>query len=334
MKTTWSWSIDSELNRILQAAHNIGNGFYVRQGFHVHSDSHPYAENSVSIPPLPYYTIPGFWQKVRDVDFYTLPATDPHNLTQDLRPLLPELEPPQVEDLKRNWDQNSQSILELIGRELPTTKPLNSLTIYTTKFGTISSFNNSDPTSPEITLFLRQDATIYHLVEGIVSSLLRQTHIDQGFSWQESEAIIDHILTLSQLAILLKQVEPTPFQGTIQSLIPEQGQPNLEFLAQIQAPLQNPHLNIQDERPYINDRPIHHLTAREQKVLLELIKLQGKTLDYDTLSDLVFGADEDSFSLAVLSKVIERLRNKLEKNGVTGSLITTDRARGFFINQS
>lgn len=326
--TSWLWSIESEGNRILQAAHNIGNGFYTQNGFTVTSDQDRYTQSSVNIPLLPYRDIPDFWLKVRDIDFYQLPALDPHHLEKDLVPHLTAYKVPDMAELKGDWEQNNQRVLSALKQNLPTLAFPHKLNIYPTHFGTISSFNHSQ--DGVTTLFLRKDATIYDLVEGVISSLLRPVHIQQGLSWTESEAVIDHILLYSPLSTLLKEIRDIREAGTLPALLQKEGRVSTSFLAQIGAPGQTHSFSTKEEVVLLDGAPLHHLTAREAQVLCKLIELRGQTLTYDNLADLIFES-EDEFSLTTISKTIERLRQHLEQNGVSSSVIKTERGLGYYL---
>ena len=51
-------------------------------------------------------------------------------------------------------------------------------------------------------------------------------------------------------------------------------------------------------------------------------------VEIDKLSDIIFNEGEE-FSLWAIAKVVQRLRDKLEQNGVSGSFIQTLRGQGY-----
>lgn len=321
MKTTWEWSKESEANRILQAAHNIGNGFYSLNNFGVCSSTDPYTPTSVNIPSLNYAAIREFWLRLREVDSTSLPASDPTNLAHDLLPHLDDCSQPDMTALQTLWDQHADQLIDLVQDALPRLQLPDHLVIYLTRFGTIGSFGNyNQATEDHLTIFLRQDASLDNLVYCLLAALLRPIHKQDGLTWSESQAILDHLISQSQLGKYLDTISPRNPTQLVTALRQRSRLPtsSKNFLQQIGAPQTD------------LSQPLHNLTAREQKILNRLIELQGKTLIYDDLADLIFD-DEEGYSLTVMGKVIERLRAKLEQNGITGSVVATDRARGYYL---
>lgn len=58
-----------------------------------------------------------------------------------------------------------------------------------------------------------------------------------------------------------------------------------------------------------------------------MIEKSNTIVTIDELADLLFANDEE-FSLAAIAKTIQRLRDKLEQNGVSASFIQTLRGQG------
>jgi DNA-binding response OmpR family regulator len=73
-----------------------------------------------------------------------------------------------------------------------------------------------------------------------------------------------------------------------------------------------------------------NLNPKEKKVMYELIKNSNNIVKFDIIADILF-EDSNSFSLFAQAKVIQRLREKLEKNGVSGSFIQTIRGKGYLL---
>ena len=72
------------------------------------------------------------------------------------------------------------------------------------------------------------------------------------------------------------------------------------------------------------------MNTKEKKVMYELIKNSNNIVRFDTISDILF-EDSENFSLFAQAKVIQRLREKLEKNGISGSFIQTVRGKGYLL---
>lgn len=61
-----------------------------------------------------------------------------------------------------------------------------------------------------------------------------------------------------------------------------------------------------------------------------LIKNSNNVVSFDQISDIIF-VNEEKFSLFALAKFIQRLREKLEMNGISGSFIQTLRGKGYLL---
>jgi len=82
--------------------------------------------------------------------------------------------------------------------------------------------------------------------------------------------------------------------------------------------------------PEIHKKPIKNLSAKEKIVLRLLIQKSGKVVTFDELGEAIFSKESD-FSLYAITKTIERLRNKLEQNKISGSYIQTLRGYGYIL---
>jgi DNA-binding response OmpR family regulator len=61
-----------------------------------------------------------------------------------------------------------------------------------------------------------------------------------------------------------------------------------------------------------------------------LIENSNSFVSFDAIADNFSDSDEN-FSLYAISKTIQRLRNKLETNGISGSYIQTLRGQGYLL---
>ena len=75
---------------------------------------------------------------------------------------------------------------------------------------------------------------------------------------------------------------------------------------------------------------MENLSPTEKIILRLLIQKAGGVVTFDEFGNELFG-DENDFSLYAISKNIERLRNKLEANGISGSYIQTLRSKGYVL---
>ena len=82
--------------------------------------------------------------------------------------------------------------------------------------------------------------------------------------------------------------------------------------------------------PELFGKPIENLTNTEKKVLLNLTKNSNTVTQVDDLGNIIFDTEEN-FSLYAIAKTIQRLRDKLEENGISGSYIQTLRGKGYVL---
>jgi hypothetical protein len=102
------------------------------------------------------------------------------------------------------------------------------------------------------------------------------------------------------------------------------------FLTELGAPIFEQPFAIVDSRVNFLGRQINQLTLREHEVLRLLVQQAPKTVNLDSLAELIFDHDEQ-YSLYTIAKVIERLRKKLDAQGISSSYLTTARNQGYFL---
>ncbi|EKD62494.1 MAG: hypothetical protein ACD_52C00144G0002 [uncultured bacterium] len=62
-----------------------------------------------------------------------------------------------------------------------------------------------------------------------------------------------------------------------------------------------------------------------------MINKRNQLITVDEVANILFKDDENAFSLQAIAKAIQRLRDKLEENGVSGSFIQTRRGQGYIL---
>jgi DNA-binding response OmpR family regulator len=185
-----------------------------------------------------------------------------------------------------------------------------------TAFGTGCSFNQQRKPGDPIIIWIRHDKDVAEIVEAIITSLTRADIYEKlGGLWQESEIIVDWLMKFSPLSKLLPQA-PTTIKATrtVQNatLLTE----SEKFMRRIGAPI----ISLSQ----VNTS----LFSESEKELYELLRSKSpNVVTFDELSK----ADPNNFSLYAVSKSIQRLRDKLEKSGVSGSYIQTKRGEGYLL---
>lgn len=333
MKTVWEYSLQTEALRLLHSAHQIAVGFYKLNGFTpLPSLKNLKSDRVVSFPALPYSTIPRFWDQARKIDVSTLPISADPQLVAQIIPLLSALKlaPPHMTHVKKLWQTHQAKILRQIFDLVPAKKgQVSQILIMPTSFGTGGSFSIHRQPGDPVIIWLRADKGVAEIVEAILTSLTRHSvYSELGGLWQESEIIVDWLLSFSPLGKLLKKldidVSSTLTIKTTRSvqnadLVQESG----TFLQSIGAPV----IDISS----LKNVPVNNMTHREREIFNLLLLRSPKLVTVDEIAEILFANNPEAFSLYAISKSIQRLRDKLEKNGVSGSYIQTKRGEGYLL---
>ncbi len=336
--TTWEFSLETEAKRILHTAHQTYVGFYKNNGFIVLPKTlASHQTNLVVLPEIDYNSIPKFWKKVSAIDIYAYPMIIDPKLVSDFKSLLLKykIETPNYLHTKEVWNKTEKEIIETIYDLLPEKRSqIKKIIIYPTRSGTTCSFDWDNKGT--FSIFLREDQGIHAIVEAIVTSLTRQDIFQKlDGIWQESEIITDFLVTQTKLAKVLQKHEkkekyiPT-IKGTRVKDVGNLQKLSNEYYRKLNIPNFDKPFNLNGLTPEINKKPIINLTPNEKQVMYLLIKNSNNIVSFDQISDVIFKTD-DNFSLFALAKFIQRLREKLEKNGVSGSFIQTIRSKGYLL---
>lgn len=331
MKTTWQYSPKIEASRLLHTARQIANHFYRINGFVVlpHWQKH-LPENAVIFPHLAYHTLPRFWDKVKRLPIDQLPVTAPPQLISGLADLLTSTQPPpHTQSLKNQWQTAQAPLMTAITAVIPQAKTITDLVIMPSQYGPIMSFSRYH--QHRIALHLRiPDGTIGNIAEGVLSSLTRN-HVIHHLSgtWSEAEVVPDWLLTQSVLADTIARFD-ADYQPTLLATRGRQASKYLsqsnQYLRQLGLKLDAPLLEIVGNHIHYQNRPLKNLTPLQTTILKQLIRRQR--LSSDELGNIMF-TDKNAYSLYAMAKCIQRLRAKLESNGLTGSYLQTVRGFGY-----
>lgn len=324
---------------MIHCAHQIIVGFYKTNNFIV-LPHNPNIDNVhiVTFPILPFHKISRFWEQVKRVNIFNLPIVVPPELIGLVANLIQteNIAPPQFEKIKVLWQKAEKSVLTEIYKIIPTKKNLiKKITIHPTSFGTSCSFNWIDRKG-EIIIYLREDQGIHTITEAIISSLTRNDIYEKlGGLWQESEIITDFLITETSIAKVLQKHEPSEsYIPTLKGVRVKQQakllQKSDEYYKKLGIPSFEKPFGYNGLIPELFGKPIKNLTETEKKVLLSLIRNSNAVTEIDDIGSVIFKS-EDNFSLYAISKTIQRLRDKLEANGISGSYIQTLRGKGYVL---
>lgn len=337
MKTTWSWSAETEANRIINTAKSIASGF-----FHFHhfyplpwQPGKTYLPQGVYLPRLNYLDYPQFWRHCQQFNTKTL-IVEPQLyslqtfLVQEITKL--GLTSPDYSQLKKDWERLSPRFNALVKNLLPYAPSIANLEIHPSYFGTMGSFNLLQKEENTVIVELRVDAQLSKIAECILTSITRPyLYAKHSSTWEESEFLVDYLLQETALAKLF----PVPHLGTLvhlRSYVPARViSDSSDFLAQIHAPTPTKQsFSLRKQKIYFGPHQVVGLSAREYLVLAKLIEKSPLPITIDELADLIF-TDPNKFTLAGITKFVERLRHKLESIGISRYYLATASGVGYYL---
>jgi len=341
LKTVWEYSLKTEAERLLHTAHQIAVGFYKVNNFVVLPYGPDYKNNSIiTFPNLPYHKISRFWEKVKKVNVDQIPVVSPNGLVEETIKLLKEasLKEPDINEARKIWGKAQNELIDKIYEVIPSKKnAISGIVIYPTKFGTNTSFNRPYKYPASIQMYLREGENIYTIAEAILTSLTRHDVYERlGGVWQESELLVDWLVEFSSIAEILKKYDPKGFHhATIKYTRIKQRagltQKSKEFYKSLGISYMERVFDLKNDELVIQGSSLANLSNREKEILTLMIRRGSKLTTIDELAEILFKGDEDTFSLQAIAKTIQRLRDKLESNGISGSFIQTKRGEGYLL---
>lgn len=341
MKIVWEYSVETEAKRVLHTAHQIAVGFYRLNGFYVlpySPKNKDFGGNLVYFPDLPYHKIKRFWEEVKRIDIRQIPIKADPKLISATENLIKENPLPRPDVRKNNGlKKMAKSLLTEAGKTIPFTKnAITKITIYPTTLGTKCSFNTPHKFPADIYIYLRNDQDIYSgLAEAILTAITRENAYHLGGNWQESEFLVDWLISESSIGKIIGKYHPKKFfSPTIKSVHAKQSAKILEaseaFYRKLGIPTLTKPFSLNGLTPEINQKPVENLSPKEKIFLRKLIENANQVVTFDEIANSAFTGDDD-FSLYAISKTTERLRNKLEANGISSSYIQTLRGKGYVL---
>lgn len=326
MKINWNYSLETEAERIVHTARQMIVGFYRLNGFNVL----PYQEeNSVYLPELEYNKIPRFWEKMKKIDVYHLPIVVEEEIVEWLVAMLQEKKynAPNISLTNEVWDKLEEEFFKSLGEVILGAKNLiKSITVHPTLFGTKMSFNVLDSDRNDLIVYLRDDQDVtYGLAEAILSAVTRDSfYKNLEGSWQESEILVDWLISESSIGrIINKYHDLENFRPTIKGT-------RMKQQARMLKESEDYYRKLGIVNVDLPNRKVEGMTTRES-LIFDLLKQNINTVvSFDEIAKLMSGT-EDDFSLYAISKIIQRIRDKMEMNGISGSFVQTMRGKGYML---
>lgn len=336
IKTNWIYSTEYEAKRLIETSYLTANGFYKSGGFLVLNKLH---KDHVFLPYISNKSIESYWKRVFDVKYKSFPI-----VVKDKK-LLKEVtnwvekkytNVPNVSKIQRLWevigDHVIKETLDIINLPEHSIKEIN---IYISNFGTGCTFSITKNLPSSVDIYLRHDQDLNKLVYALISSLTRNNVLTkyQG-EWEHSQFLAEWLISETRIGKLLESVGvENEFRSTLKNIkkvqSSELSRESEKYYKKLKL-ASDYNFEVKDNSVIVNDKELDHLVSREKELMKLLLKNKNRPVDIDSISEVLF-KNEDEFSLYAVSKAMQRLRNKLEKNNVSPNFIQTVRNQGFMI---
>jgi DNA-binding response OmpR family regulator len=149
------------------------------------------------------------------------------------------------------------------------------------------------------------------------------------YSWDEIEAVIDHLLSETSLSAGLPHPHPT-LKNLRADQLARYRLTSTQYLENLGI---NTVLKLKKDNGQYNygDTAITNLTKKEEMLLDLLFAKQGLTVSYEEIASVLWPKD-DNWSLYALAKEIQRLRDKIKISGINTRLILAHRKLGYSLS--
>ncbi len=331
MKTTFVKNRRTETERVLHACLQTSLGFYRDKKFVVLPSLIKGSPASVFLPPLAYQEYPHFWQEVRKIKL-NFPIKAPPQLFNFIANQLEEEKINNHQPLRRfekEWGKVEKKFWSAVKVLMPRlNQVITGLEVRVTGYGSISSYQFVDNWGKQPRIFyLRQDATIGHLAEAILTSLLYTLGNKYQMSWETQETMVDYFLTQTTLAKIFGNYRPT--LSSLKKVAPKLKHQSDAYLASLGLEI-GQSLRLKNKQIYLGEKNIDaRFTKSEHRILSYFLTHQNRVIDRFSLSDILW-QDDDKFSLWALHKQVQRLSYKLRRLN-TKQILKPIRGRGYIL---
>lgn len=334
----------SEYKRLIFICVQIFRGFYQTKRFYLTYELLRFEPRQVYIPQFDFKKYPNFWKRIENLhkEYHN---EDINKFAKDLYDSeieIPSLTEKELNDFKKKISLFSNKIFkdlvlifpQLQGKEIE-------ITVNPTLYGTNGSFSKAiikkDKVLIDVTL--RFDKEIDYLLEIVLSSLvwaIKYDYTKKIVSWQETWEINESIIDFFLQKTLLKKYAPK-YIGTLEIVEnPETYYLDLidkskKIFEELGYPI-NSFIEFKDQYIYLNGEEVKQgFSEQEKKVIKCLTENKGRLITNDELEDLLWGDNYDKHSLWALAKTMQRIRDKIKKNGIASEIIQTVRGKGYLI---
>lgn len=317
-----------QANYLCFLASQIQEGVYQKHGFAVlpYPANHPQA---VYFPDFPYSL--KFWKSIKRSPHQSVARLFPKEARNEIGGFIPMVN---KISLPLGWTKIGKPLISILKEMHLFQEELGkivSITVLLTPYGTAGSFHYLSKKSGKIELFIthRQTNPLSLLAKTLILSLfLIQNPRYAWEKWQEKQTIADFLLSKTKLASLFPDY---PLDLKEQDKLPT------KYLLDSQKYLQKlgfgeeKKFRLKNDQAFYGERGLERiLSSQENKILAALIAKKGETLTHDQIAQILWKEKAaEKFSLWAITKVIQKLRRKLQMAGINQNLILTLYSKGY-----
>lgn len=335
MKTIFSSCPVTEIERLVHACAVSASGFYNRNGFVILPKVEiSFREVVVVLPELEYRSIPYFWQRVMVVPTQ-FSMNVPHDVQRDIEKLttksLAGVSEARLASWVKGWGQVETVFWEVVGLFFPEEIGyIKQVEVRVTHYGSSSSFSFLErKRGQKLIVYVRDDSGVAEIAESIVTALLYPDRETYGFSWSRREAIVDFFMTRKEMRTLFPHYKPT-LSGISRVTMGIKEKSEL-FMRKIGMVYGQRKIEILSGILFVKDVNVDRgFGPLERKVIGLLTSKQGELVTFDEIEDVIWGQGEMK-SLWAITKLMQRIRNKLIKCGLSENCLRTLRGRGYVL---
>jgi len=329
MEIEWKFDERTEAMYYLHQAKNIESGLFQNMRAVVLPYLHP---NAWYLPDYNLFKNPEFILRLHTInqDYFKIEDTQFIELVRDVPDL--RIDVHDITKDQKSVDQMHEAFFKLTQLFFPHVS-IKKLTIIPTKIGTGSSFYLDKEDSSHFLMTYRLDKGCELVFQSILTLLIKESLTKDTQSidlWKTELTVSDFLATKSVFSKFLKggfeHNTLTFLDGYKGNMVAE----SASYFAKMGHPIASSFSYTGDSIMF-NDKTIIGLSNKEIDVLKLLIDRRSQIVSFDEVGDMYWKNDPDKFSLASLAKVIEKLRNTLEQNGIPESYIRTVRKRGYLL---
>jgi len=326
---------DTEVDRIIYTCRVVADGFYKEKGFLVlpQITNELFPGNFIVLPDLNYSKYPDFWKKVGELKL-AIPTPTPRSITEFVKTEMNTFEfedlTAETKHLTNRWHKIKRQFIELLKVIFPNDLGLiNSVEVRLTNFGTISSFSILDKPKDLLIIYIRKDADLSALASMIINAIVKYKY-HLTMSWEERMAVKDFLMLNTGLKSIFPKYQPlfakkSKFNSNYRKI-------SDSYLGSLKVTYKHKPLELINGELYIDGKKSLYIYSKKEIRILNKLIIEDKLVSFDTLADCIWKGNDEYYSLWAINKTMQRLRNKLVKEGLLKDCILTIRKQGYMLN--